>query len=145
MKIMNARRPVKNAFYFSVFPVKSPSATTGGWSKNCLTLFLNMVIRIFDASLEKFIKSLQKPIIAKVLRTIDLLEEFGQKLGPPHTKKISANLFELRIPGKQEVRIFYYFHKSQIFLLHGFVKKSQKIPQREIKIALQKLKLLDSI
>jgi len=104
-----------------------------------------MEIRIFDISFEKFIKSLQKPTIAKVLRTIDLLERFGRKSGPPHTKKISAHLSELRVPGRQEVRIFYSCHKSQIFLLHGFVKKSQKIPQREIKIALQKLNLLDRV
>lgn len=104
-----------------------------------------MEIHIFDSSLERFIKSLQKPTIAKLLRTIDLLEKFGQKLGPPHTKKISARLFELRIPGKQEVRILYSFHKSQIFLLHGFVKKSQKIPQKEIRVAIQKLKKLDTI
>jgi len=104
-----------------------------------------MEIRIFDTSFKKLIKSLQKPTIAKVLRTIDLLEQFGQKLGPPHTKKISAHLFELRVSGKQEVRIFYSFHKSQILLLHGFVKKSQKIPQKEIKIARQKLKTLDRI
>lgn len=104
-----------------------------------------MEIRVFDTSLEKFIKSLQKPTIAKVLRTIDLLEKFGQKLGLPHAKKISAHLFELRILGKQEVRIFYTFHKSQILLLHGFVKKSQKIPQKEIRITFQKLKLLDPV
>jgi len=104
-----------------------------------------MEVRIFGVSLEKFIENLQKPTIAKVLRTIDLLEKFGQKLGLPHTKKISARLFELRIPGKQEVRIFYSFHKSQIFLLHGFIKKSQKIPQREIKIAAQRLKALDMV
>ena len=104
-----------------------------------------MEIRILDASLERFIESLEKPTIAKVLRTIDLLEKFGQKLGPPHTKKISTHLFELRISGKQEIRIFYSFHKSQILLLHGFVKKSQKIPQKEIKITLQKLKLLDRV
>ena len=104
-----------------------------------------MEIHIFDSSLEGFIKSLQKPTIAKVLRTINLLEKFGQKLGLPHTKKISTRLFELRVLGKQEVRIFYSFHKSQIFLLHGFVKKSQKIPRREIRVALQKLKLLDKV
>ena len=104
-----------------------------------------MEVRIFGVSLEKFIENLQKPTIAKVLRTIDLLEKFGQKLGLPHTKKISARLFELRIPGKQEVRIFYSFHKSQIFLLHGFIKKSQKIPQRKIKIAAQRLKALDMV
>jgi len=104
-----------------------------------------MEICIFDVSLEKFIKNLQKPTIAKVLRTIDLLEKFGQKLGPPHTKKISARLFELRISGKKEVRIFYSFHKSQVFLLHGFVKKSQKIPIKEIRKAVQKLKRLDRV
>ena len=104
-----------------------------------------MEVRILDVSLEKFIKSLQKPTIAKVLRMIDLLEKFGQKLGPPHTKKVSARLFELRIAGRQEVRIFYTFHKSKNFLLHGFVKKSQKIPKKEIKVALQKLKLLDRV
>jgi len=38
-----------------------------------------MKIRIFDISLEQFIGSLQKPTIAKVLRTLDLLEEFGYK------------------------------------------------------------------
>jgi len=101
-----------------------------------------MEIHILDNSLDKFIKSLQKPTIAKVLRTIDLLEKFGEKLGPPHTKKISVRLFELRILGKQEVRIFYTFRKSQISLLHGFVKKSQKTPRKEIKTALQKLKQL---
>jgi len=104
-----------------------------------------MEIQIFDASLEKFIKTLQKPTIAKVLRTIDLLGQFAERLGPPHTKKISARLFELRIPGKQEVRIFYSFHKSQIFLLHGFVKKSQKISRKEIQIAFKKIKLLDMV
>ncbi len=104
-----------------------------------------MDTRVFDESLKKFIFGLQKPTIAKVLRTINLLEKFGQKLGLPHAKKISAHLFELRIFGKQEVRIFYSFHKSQILLLHGFVKKSQKIPPKEIKITLRKLKTLDTI
>ncbi len=103
---------------------------------------MNMEIHIFDDSLNKFIKSLQKPTIAKVLRTIDLLEQFGEKLGLPHAKKISNHLFELRISGKQEVRFFYTFYKLQIFLLHGFVKKSKKIPSKEIKVTLQKLKLL---
>lgn len=71
-----------------------------------------MKIQIFDNTLEKFILSLEKITIAKVLRTIDLLEQFGFKLGPPHTKKIAHNLFELRIRGRQEVRIFYTFSKT---------------------------------
>ena len=103
-----------------------------------------MEIRIFDESLEGLIRGLQKSTTAKVVRTTDLLEKFGPKLGSPHIKKISVRLFELRISGKQEVRIFYTFYQSKIFLLHGFVKKSQKIPRKEIKTALQKLRSLDT-
>ena len=101
-----------------------------------------MEVRLFDKVIEKFIASLEKSTIAKVLRTIDLLEAFGYQLGSPHTKKLTENLFELRIRGKQEVRIFYTFYKSKIVLLHGFIKKSPKIPQKELQLAFKKLKSL---
>lgn len=104
-----------------------------------------MNVRFFDAQLEKFIQSLDEPTIAKVLRTIDLLEMFGNQLGLPHSKKVHAKLFELRIRGRQEVRIFYTFHKNEAVLLHGFVKKSKRIPKKELRVSLQKLETLDSL
>lgn len=103
-----------------------------------------MEIRIFDSDLEKFIHSLEKPTIAKVLRVIDLLEMFGPHLGMPHAKKVANRLFELRIRGRQEVRIFYTFNKKFIILLRGFLKKSEKTPQKEISEALRNLKVLDT-
>lgn len=102
-----------------------------------------MKVRLLDSSVQTFIASLEKPSIAKVLRTIDLLEIFGNKLGLPHSKKVSGRLFELRIRGKQEVRIFYTFHKGEAVLLHGFKKKTNRIPQKEIEMALEKLNALD--
>ena len=102
-----------------------------------------MQIKVFDNSLEKFIEGLEKAAIAKVLRSIDLLERFGCNLQMPHSKKIKKNLFELRVRGQQEVRIFYTFHQRQIILLHGFIKKSQKIPKKEIDFAAQKMAGLD--
>ena len=104
-----------------------------------------MQIKILDNSVEKFIGSLEKTTVAKTLRTIDLLETFGHRLGMPHSRKIANHLFELRIRAKQEVRIVYSFHKTSIILLHGFIKKSNKIPKKEIDAALQKLKRLDSV
>ncbi len=95
-----------------------------------------------DPDVEKFITSLEKQTIAKVLRSVDLLEEFGHRLGMPHSKKVTKDLFELRIRGQQEVRIFYAFKKNIIYLLRGFIKKSQKIPQREIEAAHKQLKRL---
>jgi phage-related protein len=102
-----------------------------------------MEIRNFDASIEKFIESLEKQKIAKVLHAIDVLEEFGPRLGMPHSKKVARSLFELRVRGEQEVRIFYTFHRSSIVLIHGFVKKSQQTPKKEIRVALQRIKALD--
>jgi len=101
-----------------------------------------MNLQLIDNSVAKFINRLEKSLYAKTLRSIDLLERFAYKLCLPHSKKVAKNLFELRVRGKKEIRIFYTFHKRQIFLLHCFIKKSQKIPQRDIKTTLQKLKYL---
>ncbi len=102
-----------------------------------------MQIKILNSTLEQFIQSLEKRTIAKVLRTIDLLERFGHELGMPHSKKIRASLFELRVRGQQEVRIFYTFQRNAVVLLHGFIKKSQRIPERGLNTAEQKLASLD--
>lgn len=104
-----------------------------------------MRVDTFDDALVKFIESLERPTIAKIMREIDLLEKFGHQLDMPHSRKIAANLFELRIRGIQEVRIFYTFSGERVVLLHGFIKKSQKIPLRERVLATQKLHHLTEI
>jgi len=96
----------------------------------------------FDADVESFIFSLEKETVAKVLRTIDLLGEFGCFLGPPHIKKIEKNIFELRVRGKQEVRLFYTWHKNIVVFLHGFIKKTQKIPKKELNTVRKKIRVL---
>ena len=94
-----------------------------------------MKIEIFNDSVEKFIRSLEKDTIARVIHTIELLEKFGNKLGLPHSKMVSRGIFELRIHSSQNVRIFYAFSKNKVILLHGFIKKTSKIPKKEINIA----------
>jgi phage-related protein len=95
-----------------------------------------------DPEVEEFISSLEKQTIAKTLRTVDLLEQFGHNLSMPHSKRVLGSLFELRVRGQQEVRIFYCFYKDKIYLLSGFLKKSQKIPPRELLKARNKYKVL---
>ena len=89
-----------------------------------------------------FIKILQKPTQSKVVRGIILLEHYGNSLNMPHVKKVTRELSELRIRGQQEVRILFTVRKGNAYLLHGFVKKTQKIPEREIKTAETRLQLL---
>jgi len=97
----------------------------------------------FDNSIGKFLASLDKKTGPKVVRTIELLEEYGPKLGMPHSKRVRDGIFELRIRGIQEVRVFYIFQKDSVILLHGFIKKSQKTPKKELELALQRAKTLD--
>ena len=101
-----------------------------------------MKIIFFDKTVKDFIESLEKPTTSKVFQIIDLLERFGHELRMPYSKKISKKLFELRIRGKQEVRILYTF-KNGAVLLHVFTKKTFKIPKKEIEIANGRLASLD--
>ncbi len=84
-----------------------------------------------------FINSLPVGTQAKILRLIDLLARYGVLLKEPYTKQIKGKLRELRIIDKSgNIRIFYFSHTGKRFiLLHGFVKKTGKTPDREIGIA----------
>ncbi|MCL5407182.1 MAG: type II toxin-antitoxin system RelE/ParE family toxin [Patescibacteria group bacterium] len=95
-----------------------------------------------EKPVKEFIKLLSPSSIAKIAHTIDLLKQYGPLLNMPHSKKVAHNLYELRIRGKQEIRIFYIFKEKDIYLLHAFQKKSQKTPSKELKIALTRIRLL---
>lgn len=90
-----------------------------------------MQIILLD-SVEKFLESLRAKEIAKVIRTVELLEEFGNSLGMPHSKHMTDGLLELRIRGTREIRIFYCFDKKQVVLLHACIKKTQKTLEKEL-------------
>lgn len=100
-----------------------------------------MQLRYHD-EVKVFIKKLQKSTQSKVLRGIELIEQYGQNLSMPHAKKITNLLYELRIRGAQEVRILYVLQEEKAILIHGFVKKTQKIPRREIETAERRFRLL---
>lgn len=64
---------------------------------------------------------------------IEFLAEVGNRIREPLSKSLGNGLFELRV---KSARIFYCFKPGGVIvLLHGFSKKSQKTPQRELQIA----------
>lgn len=86
---------------------------------------------------EEFIEELPEDDKALVRARLTLLGEVGNRLREPHSKSLGGGLFELRVKSR---RIFYCFKPdSVIVLLHGFSKKSQKTPQREIEVALRRM------
>lgn len=88
-----------------------------------------------------FIKSLPEKHQLKALWEVDLLEEYGTALTLPYVKHIESGLWELRIKFASDIsRVFYFYPMPQkIILLHGFVKKTDKTPKREIEIAKKRM------
>lgn len=92
---------------------------------------------------KEFIKSLEVNTISKISNEIDLIKEHGPFLGMPHSRKLTRDLYELRVRGRQEVRIIYGFINRTIILLHIFVKKTQETPLGEIETAAKRFKGLE--
>ena len=94
-----------------------------------------------EKPVEDFIKSLSTDSVSKVSRLITLLQNHGNLLRMPYSKKLTNNIFELRIKGSKTIRILYAFGPEKtIYLLHGFKKKTQKTPVREIRLAEKRLR-----
>ena len=81
--------------------------------------------------------ALPEGLLARYLRLTDMMLEFGANLGMPHTRAMGDGLFELRIKGKEGIaRVFYCTMVGQrIVMLHGCIKKSEKTPPKELKLA----------
>ncbi len=91
----------------------------------------------------EFLISLSEKHRAKVIWEIELLREFGTDLKEPHIKAVTGKeykgLWELRIKFAGDIsRILYFMPvKDNFILLHGFIKKTEKTPKRELDSALR--------
>ncbi len=86
---------------------------------------------------QEFLDSLELKLLAKTIRTIDLLEANGSKLREPHSKLIEDGIFELRTQlGTDITRVLYFFVVGKkAILTNGFIKKTKKTPKSEIELA----------
>lgn len=88
-----------------------------------------------------FISGLPEKMRAKVYREIDLLKQFGYRLGKPHTEtlKKADGLKELRVKLASDIcRVFYFHRKDRVYVCtSGYVKKANKTDPQEIQRALR--------
>lgn len=94
-----------------------------------------------ESPIQDFLNSLEEIKQAKVLRIFQYITNYGLLSILPHIKKVTNTpLWEIRILGKDNIRIFYIStSENLVLILHGFIKKKQKTPTKEIKIALGRL------
>lgn len=84
-----------------------------------------------------FLDSLDQKMNAKLVGLMELLEEKGTELREPYSAPLGEGIFELRCKlGSNITRALYFFYVGKhIVVTNGFVKKTQKTPPAEIKLA----------
>ncbi len=100
----------------------------------------------FYNGVEDSILSMPPKIQARMIRLLELMENHGPNLGPPHTESMGNGLFEIRAKAQEGIGrgLFCYLKGNEIIVLHAFVKKSQKTPKKELTIAIQRQKEVQS-
>lgn len=88
-----------------------------------------------------FLKSLDLRTQARFDWSIEQLRLRNLKAREPLVRHLEGKIWELRRESQTNIyRVLYVFLSGRrILLLHGFQKKTQKTPQREIEIAQQRL------
>ena len=71
--------------------------------------------------------------------------EFGWPIGMPYCRSLGQRLWEVRsdLTDGTIARVIFCIAEGEMVLLHGFVKKTQKTPPREIELSLKRKRELD--
>jgi len=96
----------------------------------------------YNEALQEEIMTLPAGIQARYIHLTKRMHIHGANLGMPHTQPMKDGLFELRMKSREGIgRVFYCtLVNKRIVMLHSFIKKTQKTPSRELKVAISRMK-----
>ncbi|MDH5666396.1 MAG: type II toxin-antitoxin system RelE/ParE family toxin [Nitrospira sp.] len=68
--------------------------------------------------------------------------EFGFPVGMPLCRALGHGLWEVRtqLPRGRIARVLFCAAEGELFVLHGFIKKTQKIPAHDLDLARNRMK-----
>lgn len=99
-------------------------------------------IRYYSNEVQQEIYAFPPTLKARYIGYTKRMAANGTNLGEPHTKAMGNGLFELRLKGAEGIgRVFYCTTVGKnIFMLHSFIKKTQKTPKKDLAIAIERMK-----
>ena len=87
-----------------------------------------------------WLKSLEKKDRKTIGEDIKTLQH-GWPVGMPLVRSLDKNLLEVRSKIRAGcVRVIFTIFEDRIILLHGFIKKRQKTPKRELELSRKRLR-----
>jgi len=99
-------------------------------------------VEILNEIVAAEIAALPADMQARFLRLSDRGQAGLESLGEPHVKHLKGKLWELRLTGRDGIARALYVTAigRRVVVVRAFVKKTQKTPPAEIKLALQRAK-----
>jgi phage-related protein len=108
---------------------------------------MTWTVLTWSKAVEDEIESLPKDIQARLHRFQIVICAYGPMALPAkHAKSLGGGLWELRLTGRDGIaRVIYLTLKDQrVVLLCAFMKKTQKTPLRELELARQRARSLQT-
>ena len=99
-------------------------------------------LQFFNAKVQSGIEAWPIGISASFVRIAEQMVVSGPNLGMPYTRPFGDGLFEIRAKGPEGIgrAFFCCIVGRRIIILHGFIKKTQNTPTKELDIARKRLK-----
>jgi phage-related protein len=113
------------------------------YPKNEIQTGMPWRVEILNEIVAAEIAALPADMQARFLRLSGLIGQAGlESLGEPHVKHLEGKLWELRLKGRDGIARALYVTAigRRVVVVRAFVKKTQKTPPAEIKLALRRAK-----
>jgi phage-related protein len=102
---------------------------------------MNWSVEMLNETVQAEIDALPADMQAKFLQIVGMIREFGlANVGHPHVKHLRDKLWEMRLKGRDGISRALYVTavERRVVVVRAFVKKTQEIPEGEIKLALRR-------
>ena len=104
---------------------------------------MSWTVETLNPTVDAELDALPADMRAKFAHISFLIEEFGlDKMREPHVKHVRGPLWEMRLTGRDGISRAMYVKAAgrRVVVVRVFIKKSQKLAPREIRLALDRAK-----
>lgn len=99
---------------------------------------MTWTVGFLDETARVEVEVLPQSLRASFLRIVDLIEAEGlERMREPYVKHLEGKLWEMRLKGRDGIARSVYVTTTgkRVVVLRTFIKKTQKTPPRELKLA----------
>ena len=103
---------------------------------------MSWVVRIIPAA-EAELSALPEDMQARFRRIVEMIQSFGlERMREPYVKHLQDGLWEMRLTGRDGISRAIYVTRigRRVVVVRAFIKKTEKTPPSELRIARQRAK-----